>query len=236
LFSAAVAALLALSVPDLRPNSQDTSAFYLGNIYQILADPNITASPSSVTFPVAQPPPFSPPRYAVWVNSLWLMSFVISLTCALLATSLQQWARRYARLTQPARCSPEKRARIRAFFAGGVDKMNLPLVVEGLPALIHLAVFLFFAGLIIFLLNVNYSISISVIAWIGLFSVLYAFITFMPILYSAFCTSLPYFWLPSTAPRRNCLSSLLPFDHCRNGIRLPSLSFHPRLDHHLLID
>ena len=108
------------------------------------------------------------------------MSFVISLTCALLATSLQQWARRYARLTQPARCSPEKRARIRAFFAGGVDKMNLPLVVEGLPALIHLAVFLFFAGLIIFLLNVNYSISISVIAWIGPFSVLYAFITFMP--------------------------------------------------------
>jgi hypothetical protein len=180
LFSAAVAALLALSVPDLRPNSQDTSAFYLGNIYQILADPNITTSPSSVTFPVAQLPPFSPPRYAVWVNSLWFMSFVISLTCALLATSLQQWARRYARLTQPARCSPEKRARIRAFFAGGVDKMNLPLVVEGLPALIHLAVFLFFAGLIIFLLNVNYSISISVIAWIGLFSVLYAFITFMP--------------------------------------------------------
>ena len=58
--------------------------------------------------------------------------------------------------------------------------MNLPLVVEGLPALIHLAVFLFFAGLIIFLLNVNYSISISVIAWIGLFSMLYTFITFMP--------------------------------------------------------
>jgi len=108
------------------------------------------------------------------------MSLVISLTCALLATSLQQWARRYARVTQPARYSPEKRARMRAFFARGVDNMNLPLVVEGLPALIHLAVFLFFAGLIIFLLNVNYSISISVISWIGLFSMLYTFITFMP--------------------------------------------------------
>ncbi|KAH9995511.1 hypothetical protein BJV77DRAFT_1066231 [Russula vinacea] len=30
LFSAAVAALLAVTVQDLRPNSQDTSAFYLG--------------------------------------------------------------------------------------------------------------------------------------------------------------------------------------------------------------
>jgi hypothetical protein len=150
-----------MAVPDLRPNSQDTSAFYLGNIYQILADPNTTISPTSIISPVAQPPPFSPPRYAVWVNSLWFMSLVISLTCALLATSLQQWARRYTRVTQPARCSPEKRARMRAFFSRGVDNMDLPLVVEGLPTLIHLAVFLFFAGLIIFLLNVNASTTAS---------------------------------------------------------------------------
>ena len=108
------------------------------------------------------------------------MSLAISLTCALLATSLQQWARRYTRVTQPARCSPEKRARMRAFFSRGADNMNLPLVVEGLPALIHLAVFLFFAGLIIFLLNVNHSISIPVISWIVLFSMLYVSITFMP--------------------------------------------------------
>jgi len=69
---------------------------------------------------------------------------------------------------------------MRAFFSCGVGNMNLPLVVEGLPTLIHLAVFLFFVGLIIFLLNINHSISIPVISWIGLFSMLYAFITFMP--------------------------------------------------------
>jgi len=69
---------------------------------------------------------------------------------------------------------------MRAFFSHGAINMNLPLVVEGLPALIHLAVFLFFAGLIIFVLNVNHSISIPVISWIGLFSMLYVVITFMP--------------------------------------------------------
>ncbi|KAH9971547.1 hypothetical protein BGW80DRAFT_1320911, partial [Lactifluus volemus] len=42
LFSAAVAALVAISVQDLRPNPQDTSAFYLANIYQLLADPNVS--------------------------------------------------------------------------------------------------------------------------------------------------------------------------------------------------
>ncbi|KAF8475257.1 hypothetical protein DFH94DRAFT_603116, partial [Russula ochroleuca] len=146
LFSAAVATLLGVTVQDLRPNSQDTSAFYLGNIYGVLADPN-----ASIPSPVAKPPPFSPPRYAVWVNSLWFLSLVMSLSCALWATSLHQWARRYIRVTQPARCSPEKRARIRAFFADGVDKMHMPWAVEGLPALLHLSLFLFFGGLVIFL-------------------------------------------------------------------------------------
>ncbi|KAH9970238.1 hypothetical protein BGW80DRAFT_1176520, partial [Lactifluus volemus] len=93
LFSAALAALATVSVQDLRPNPQDTSAFYLANIYQLLADTNI--SRASILATPAQPPPFSPPRSAVLVNSLWFLSLVISLTCALLATMLQQWARRY---------------------------------------------------------------------------------------------------------------------------------------------
>ncbi|KAI0284421.1 hypothetical protein BC826DRAFT_1109760 [Russula brevipes] len=42
LFSAAVASLAAVSVQDLRPSSQDTSAFYLANIYQLLAAANGT--------------------------------------------------------------------------------------------------------------------------------------------------------------------------------------------------
>ncbi|KAH9989141.1 hypothetical protein BJV77DRAFT_698158 [Russula vinacea] len=177
LFSASVAALLSVTVQGLIPNSQDTSAFYLGNIYEVLADPNATR-PS----PVAKPPPFSPPRYVVWVNSLWFLSLVISLTCALLATSLHQWSRRYIRVAQLERCSPEKRARMRAFFAEGVDKMHIPWAVEGLPMLLHLSVFLFFGGLVIFLFDVNHAVFSSVIWWIGLFSIVYGLITVMPIL------------------------------------------------------
>jgi hypothetical protein len=165
-------------VQDLRPNSQDTSAFYLGNIYEVLADPNTTRAPT----PVAKPAPFSPPRYAIWVNSLWFLSLVISLTCALLATSQHQWSRRYIRVAQLARCSPEKRARMRAFFADGVDKMHIPWAVEGLPTLLHLSLFLFFGGLAIFLFNIDHAVFSCVIWWIGLFSMVYGLITVMPIL------------------------------------------------------
>ena len=169
-----------MSIQDLRPNPLDTSV-YLANIYQILADPNVTVPRTSVPSPVPILPPFSPPRYAIWVNSLWFLSLVISLTCAVLATSLHQWSRRYIRYTQPARCTSEERARIRAFFADGVSKMHLPRAVEALPALIHLSLFLFFAGLAVFLFNINHGVFTSVIWWIGLFSMAYVWITVMPI-------------------------------------------------------
>ena len=176
-----------MTIQDLRPNSQDTSAFYLGNIYEVLADPNATRAP--IPSPVAKPPPFTRPRYAVWVNSLWFLSLVMSLSCALWATSLQQWARRYIRLTQPARRTPEKRARMRAFYADGVDKMHIPWAVEGLPTLLHLSLFLFFGGLAIFLFNVDEEVFICVVSWIGLFSTVYGLITFLPLVWQ----DSPYF-------------------------------------------
>ena len=168
-----------MTVQDLRPNSQDTSAFYLGNIYGVLADPNATRAP--IPSP-AEPPPFSAPRYAIWVNSLWFLSLVMSLSCALWATSLHQWARRYIRLSQPARCSPEKRARMRAFFAEGVDKMHIRWAVEVLPTLQHLSLFLFFGELVIYLFNMDQEVFLCVVWWIGLFSTAYGLITLLPLI------------------------------------------------------
>ena len=104
----------------------------------------------------------------------------MSLSCALWATSLHQWARRYIRLTQPARCSPEKRARIRALFANGVDEMHVPWAVEGLPTLLHLSLFLFFGGLAIFLFNVDQEVFTCVVSWIGFFSIVYGLVTLLP--------------------------------------------------------
>lgn len=175
LFSAAVATLTAVSMQDLQPNSQDTTTFYLANIYQLLADPN-----ASVPLTLSSPPTFSPPKYAIWVNALWFLSLAISLTCALLATLLQQWARRYIKITQP-QYNPHKRARIRAFFAEGVDKLRLPATVEALPALLHLSLFLFFAGFLVFLFHLNHTVFSVVACWIGLCTAVYACITLMPI-------------------------------------------------------
>ena len=164
-----------MSIQDIQQNPQDTSNFYLANIYQALADPNRPniSAPSS-------PPSFTPPTFAIWVNGLWFLSLVISITCALLATLLQQWARRYLKVTQP-RYSLHKRARIRSFFAEGVEKSFLPLAVEALPTLLHVSLFLFFAGMVVFLWNVDLTIFKMVLSWVGVCTALYGCITLIPI-------------------------------------------------------
>jgi Family of unknown function (DUF6535) len=169
-----------VSLQDLKPNSQDISAFYLAKMYQQSASSN----GSQVLIPLASTLPdpsipFSPPNYAVWVNSLWFLSLVISLTCALLATLLQQWTRRYMKITQK-RYSLHRRARIRALFAEGIDKLQLPWAVEALPALLHLSLFLFFAGLSVFLLNLNHAVFTVAMSWVGACTGIYVCVTFMP--------------------------------------------------------
>ena len=167
--------MVAVSIQDLRPNSQDRSTFYLQNIYQLLADPNVSTSPALI-----DPPRFSPPRHAVLVNSLWFLSLAVGLTCGLLATLLGQWARRYLKVIQ-TRSSPHKRARIRAFFAEGIDKLHLPWAVEALPFLLHLSLSLFFAGLLVLLFNTDHAVFGVIAGWVGLCVAVYGYFTFIPI-------------------------------------------------------
>ena len=194
--------MISVSIQDIRQNPQDTSNFYLANLYQATINPNSSAISTS---PPLSPPPFSPPIHAVWVNALWFMSLVISLTCALLATLLQQWARRYLKITQ-SRFSPHKRARIRAFFAEGVIECLLPWAVDALPALLHLSLFLFFAGLIVFLCNVDFTIFKLVLSWVGLCVALYGCITCMPI----FRHDSPYY-TPLSLPTWHIVTGTLLF-------------------------
>ncbi|KAH8991151.1 hypothetical protein EDB83DRAFT_1083577 [Lactarius deliciosus] len=177
LFSAVVTTFLVVSFQDLRPDPQDKSATYLENIYQLLADSNRTHDVP--TFPSQS---FSPPKSAVWVNSLWSLSLVISLSSALLAILVQQWVRRYTRVTQPHSASPHQRARIRAFFDKGVEDLCLRWVVDALPIFLHTSLVLFLAGFIIFSFGYNHTVLKVVASWVGLCAVMYACFTFLPLI------------------------------------------------------
>ena len=165
-----------MSVPNLQQDSQATSNFYLAHIYQQTngSQPPI---PSSLSNPIE---PFTPPSSAVWVNGLWFLSLVISLTCALLSTLLLRWARRYLRVAYP-NCSLHQKARIRAFYKNGVEKLRVHWMIELLPTLLHISLFFFFVGLSIFLFSVNRAIFRVVTLWIVLCVTLYAWLTVLPV-------------------------------------------------------
>ena len=145
-------------------------------MYQIQLDPNI----SHASMP-SEPPPFSPPTSAIWVNALLFLSLLISLTCALLATLLQQSARRYVGFTRQPERSLHRRARIRAFFSEGVHKSHLPWVAEALPALVHISVYLFISGLLVWISNINRHVFLTVVLFSALFAVTTLWFTFSPI-------------------------------------------------------
>ena len=192
--------MISVSIQDLRQNPQDTSNFYLANIYQATINPN---GPNNSRSLPSSPPPFSPPNHAVWVNALWFLSLVISLTCALLATLLQQWARRYLKITQ-SRYTPHKRARIRAFFSEGVEKCLLPWIVDALPTLLHISLFLFFTGLVFFLCNVNLTIFKLVLSWVGLCVAVYGYVTCVPL----FRHDSPYY-TPLSSPAWHIVTGMI---------------------------
>ncbi|KAH9971384.1 hypothetical protein BGW80DRAFT_455989 [Lactifluus volemus] len=110
------------------------------------------------------------------VDTLWFLSLFMSLTCAHLATLLQQWTRQYLMVTQPPRTvhtSEHGSAHRRKWCR----KFHLPRAVETLPALLHLSLFVFF-GLLIFLSNINHTPFTVVACWVGLSAGIYGCITF----------------------------------------------------------
>ena len=122
---------------------------------------------------------FKPTNSAVRVNVLWFLSLVLSLTSALSATLLQQWARRYLELTQH-RGAPHKRARIRAYVFDGVKGTNMYRAVEAIPLLLHISVFLFLAGLVDFLFPINDTVAFYILGYISAFISVYMILTVLP--------------------------------------------------------
>jgi hypothetical protein len=159
----------------LSPDSGDQTVALLGQISQQLANfPNGNYSNAPI-----QPPP--PSASMIWVNAMWLISLLLSLTSAFIATLLQQWARRYVE-TAKVPSEPNHRARVRWFLFLGTDLYKMRLLVEMAPALLHLSVYLFFAGLVIIFHTINKKVAIAVDVSVGLFALAYIMLSILPCL------------------------------------------------------
>ncbi|KAH9018713.1 hypothetical protein EDB85DRAFT_600337 [Lactarius pseudohatsudake] len=220
LFSATVATFIIESYKKLSPDSGDKTVYLLGQISK-----QLTALSSNGTYiPPTPSQTYSPGLSIILVNSLWLLSLVFSIASALVAILIQQWARRYIQLPKIPTI-PRDRARVRSYLFLGMTEYHMPRVVDAAPALLHLSVFLFFAGLVIFLFTVFEAVAIVVSICVGLIGFVYLILTILPCLDHSCPYRTPmssiwwYFWHTSLGLFTFCARWLLKRLH---GILVPS--------------
>ncbi|KAF8268141.1 hypothetical protein EI94DRAFT_1212847 [Lactarius quietus] len=173
LFSAIVATFLTISLPQLSPDSGDQTVALLTQLVNNSAGVPLTVQSSL---------PFQAPASIVRVNMAWLLSLVLSLSSGVLATLMQQWARRYMDYAQHHR-PPRKQARVRAYMFKGVKQFSMSATVEAMPLLLHLSVFLFLLGLTDFLFTINTSIAFITLVCASTFALTYVVLTLLPFLF-----------------------------------------------------
>jgi Family of unknown function (DUF6535) len=157
LYSAALTAFVVPNLQNLQVVPADQSTYYqnqtvqmLGQISQQLASTGDQISTNPI--PPSPYPTFHSSAGVRRVNLLWLISLVYSLSAALLATLVRQWARAYMRVFQQSR-NPLKAVRIRLFLFEGSKR--LPSIAELIPGLFHISLILFIWGLGDFILQID---------------------------------------------------------------------------------
>src|SRR5258707_1129842 len=104
LLSATIGAFIIEFYKTLSPSSGDQTVALLGQIsHQLTNSPN--GAPSTAN------QPFAPSVYMIWVNAMWLISLVFSITSALITSLNQQAVRRYVE-TPWAPTEPNDRRRV----------------------------------------------------------------------------------------------------------------------------
>ncbi|KAJ7757192.1 hypothetical protein DFH07DRAFT_819578 [Mycena maculata] len=177
LFSASLTAFLIESYKNLQQNSGDQTVTAILQVSQQLA---AIANGESYVSPKAAP--FVPPTESLWCNAFWFISLSLSLTCALLATLVEQWAREFLHKTE-MRPSPVRRARIFSFLYFGLQRFRIHTIVDAIPFLLHASLLLFFAGLVAFLMPVNRTMMYLMGIALFIFLLLYTVLTVLPVLY-----------------------------------------------------
>ncbi|KAJ7111090.1 hypothetical protein C8R44DRAFT_259990 [Mycena epipterygia] len=122
---------------------------------------------------------FTVSRTDIWVNSLWFTSLALSLSTALLAVLAKQWLRQYSSFIDG---SARTRALIRQFRYACFDKWGVRLIISLLPTVLHVSLFLFMVGLVIFLFPLNHTLARIVAGIAGFLCGTYIITNVLPII------------------------------------------------------
>ncbi|KAI9435049.1 hypothetical protein H4582DRAFT_700243 [Lactarius indigo] len=171
LFSIVVSAFMVGT--DLR--KRDSTELLLAQIYlQISGQVN-----NAVPLPDIRP--LRPNSLAIAVQTLWSLSLILSLACALGAILVQGWCQEYLRYSQCHR-QPSTRARIRAYLFNGARNYHMEQVITALPLFLHLAILLFCAGLVTYFFTLHKVVAYTALTAYSISGASYLFFTISPLI------------------------------------------------------
>ncbi|KAJ7890826.1 hypothetical protein B0H13DRAFT_1626173, partial [Mycena leptocephala] len=173
LFSASLTAFIIESYKTLSP---DQGAITIALLAQISRQ--LDAGLNATSADVAAFQSFSPTSSSLACNMLWFLSLGFSLSCALIATLVEQWSRDFIQKTE-MNPSPIIRARIFSYLYFGIQQFGMHTVVAFIPFLLHISLLLFFAGLVVFLQPINTVLMITAAVLLGLMSSTYGYLTIL---------------------------------------------------------
>ncbi|KAF8149505.1 hypothetical protein B0H34DRAFT_757903 [Crassisporium funariophilum] len=162
LFSAVLTTFIIQSYQLMQPNPSDATNALLAQLVTLqIAASNDTRA--SVTLP--SPNSLAPSAREIrWVNGLWFAALSCSLSTALVSMLAKQWIQFNPNISG----TPRSRARQRQRRYMQLQSWRVFVVIAALPLLLHAALLLFFAGLIVLLWSGNIGITAATFAIVGL--------------------------------------------------------------------
>ncbi len=125
------------------------------------------------------------------MNIIWIISLVFSLSAALLATLVQQWARDHMHIFQRYG-HPLRISRIRQYLHEGVEYWHMRAMAEVVPGLVHISLILFLIGLADFLWSTYPIVGKWTLFSIILYVTLYIICTIAPVMHPQFPCRTPF--------------------------------------------
>lgn len=125
---------------------------------------------------------FRPTMSSVWINVLWLLSLLFSLTAALLGIIIKQWLREY--LLWDSVLSPSREAvLLRHIRYAAWERWKVPAIISAIPAMLEFALVLFLCGSTILLWTLNVTVAIIITIFGGTFFILACVVNILPIFF-----------------------------------------------------
>ncbi|KAJ7592117.1 hypothetical protein C8J56DRAFT_1131606 [Mycena floridula] len=179
LFSAVVTTFVVQTSQALQPNYAMITASLMTemvNLQRAMLAGNTTTVPHSLVDIHSM----TTSSLDIWVNAFWFASLSFALGAALMSVLVKQWLQHY---TSALTGTPRERVVIRQFRFLGLSKWKVPVIIGLLPLLLHIALLLFFAGLVVFLGPMNQPLAIMVACIAGFSFIVYSVANILPLLF-----------------------------------------------------